>query len=129
MPSFRSAASQATQATQATQAAHAVRALTAHGQPRHGHAGDGKVHSKGPERNYTQALKGTGNRLIQAEESAEHAITGTDITAGSVVHQISHGAPVILSRGKDTGLLPIQGNFCSLIQAEGVTQSDENLLA
>ena len=49
MPSFRSAASQA---------AHAVRALAAHGQPRHGHADDGKIHSKGTERNYTQALKG-----------------------------------------------------------------------
>jgi integrase len=49
MPSFRSPAAQA---------AHAVRALAAHGQPRHGHAGDGKIHSKGTERNYAQALKG-----------------------------------------------------------------------
>lgn len=58
MPSFRSPASQA---------AHAVRALAAHGQPRHGHAGDGKIHSLGTERNYEQALKGVAE-FIQARK-------------------------------------------------------------
>jgi len=58
MPSFRSAASQA---------AYAVRALAAHGQPRHGNAGDGKIHSLGTERNYEQALKGVAE-FIQARK-------------------------------------------------------------
>lgn len=58
MPSFRSAAAQA---------ARAVRALAAHGQPRHGHAGDGKIHSLGTERNYEQALKGVAE-FIQARK-------------------------------------------------------------
>lgn len=58
MPSFRSPTSQA---------AHAVRALAAHGQPRHGHAGDGKIHSLGTERNYEQALKGVAE-FIQARK-------------------------------------------------------------
>lgn len=54
MPSFRSAAAQA---------AYAVRALAAHGQPRHGNAGDGKIHSLGTERNYQQALKGVAEYI------------------------------------------------------------------
>jgi integrase len=58
MPSFRSPAAQA---------AHAVRALAAHGTPRHGHAGDGKIHSLGTERNYEQALKGAVE-FIQARK-------------------------------------------------------------
>jgi len=58
MPSFRSAASQA---------AYAVRTLAAHGQPRHGNAGDGKIHSLGTERNYEQALKGVAE-FIQARK-------------------------------------------------------------
>lgn len=58
MPSFRKPAAQA---------AHAVRALVAHGQPRHGHRDDGKIHSKGTERNYTQALKGVAE-YIQAHK-------------------------------------------------------------
>lgn len=39
------------------QAAHAVRQLTAHGSPRHTQKGSGKIHSKGTERAFDQALK------------------------------------------------------------------------
>ena len=42
----------------AKQAAAAVRSLAAHGQARHGNAGDGQIHSLGTQRNYQQALRG-----------------------------------------------------------------------
>jgi hypothetical protein len=51
MPSFRSAASQA---------AYAVRALAAHGQPRHGNAGDGKTARLGSR---TKSPRTPQNRL------------------------------------------------------------------
>lgn len=56
MPSFRSPASQAK---------HVVRTLASHGTPRHGHHDDGKIHSKGTERNYEQAIRGFGRYLAE----------------------------------------------------------------
>lgn len=53
------------------QAAHAVRSASAIGQPRHGAASEGTIHSYGTARSYEQALKGF------AEWRGEHGCSGT----------------------------------------------------
>ncbi|WP_334033703.1 hypothetical protein [Burkholderia gladioli] len=45
------------------QADHAVRQLREHGTPRHGNAGDGRVHSIGTERSYREALTGVAQYI------------------------------------------------------------------
>lgn len=46
------------------QAAHALRQKRAHGVPRHGNKGDGRIHSLGTERNYRQSLRSCSEFLI-----------------------------------------------------------------
>lgn len=59
MPSFRNANSKAM---------HAIRDKVAHGTARHGNKNDGKIHSLGTERNYSQALKGVQNWLNETRQ-------------------------------------------------------------